>query len=74
MNGIKANAQIRVEKDDDLVFKNMRLKLLGQPHDEELNIITTGSRYKNYKANEHRIILREGLLFSRHFGETGSVK
>ena len=36
MNGTKANARIRVEQDVDLVVKNMKLKILGQPHDEVL--------------------------------------
>ena len=31
MNGIKANARIRVEQDVDLVLKNIKLKILGQP-------------------------------------------
>ena len=31
MNGIKANARIRVEQDVDLVLKSMKLKILGQP-------------------------------------------
>ena len=34
MNGIKANARIRVEQDADLVLKTMKLKILGQPYDE----------------------------------------
>ena len=72
MNGIKANARIRVEQDVDLVLKNMKLKILGQPYDEVL--IMTDSRYKNYKANEDRINLKDGLLFRKYFGETGSVK
>ena len=72
MNGIKVNARIRVEQDVDLVLKNMKLKVLGQPHDEVL--MMTDSRYKNYKATEDRIILKDGLLFSKNFGETGSVK
>ena len=38
MNGIKVNARIRVEQDFDLVLKNMKLKLLGQPHDEVLMV------------------------------------
>ena len=63
MNGIKANSKIRVEQDVDLVLKNMKLKILGQPYDEVL--IMTDSRYKNYKANEDRIILKDGLLFSK---------
>ena len=72
MNGIKANARIRVKQDVDLVLKNLKLKILGQPYDEVLMI--TDSRYKNYKANEDRIILKDGLLFRKNFGETGGVK
>ena len=72
MNGIKANARIRVEQDIDLVLKNMKLKISGQPYEEVL--IMTDSRYKNYKANEDRIILKDGLLLRKYFGETGSVK
>ena len=36
INGIKASARIRVEQDADLVLKNLRLKILGQPHDDVL--------------------------------------
>ena len=72
MNGIKANARIRVEQDVDLGLKNLKLKILGQPFDEVL--LMTDSRYKNYKANEDRIILKDGLLYRKYFGETGSVK
>ena len=72
MNGIKANARTRVEQDIDLVLKNIKLKILGQPYNQLL--IMTDSRYKNYKANEDRIILKDDLLFRKYFGETGSVK
>ena len=72
VNGIKTNAGIRVEQDVDLVLKRMKLKILGQPFDEVLMI--TDSRNKNYEANENRIILKDGLLFRKYFGETGSVK
>ena len=72
INGIEANARIRVQQDVDLVLKIMKLKILGQPYDEVL--IMTDSRYKNYKANEDRIILKDGLRFRKFFGETGSVK
>ena len=63
INGIKANARIRREQDFDFVLMNMKLKILGQPYDEVL--IMTDSRYKNYKANEDRIILKDGLLFKK---------
>ena len=48
MNGIKANARIRVEQDVDLLRKNMKLKILGQPYDEVL--IMTDSRYKKLQS------------------------
>ena len=70
-NGIKANAEIRVEQVVDLVLKNMELKILGQPHDRVQ--ITTHSRNKQDKANEDRISLKDGLLFRKYFAETGSV-
>ena len=63
MNGIKAKARKRIEQDVDFVLKNMKLKILGQPHDEVL--MMTDSRYKNYKANKDRIILKDGLFFRK---------
>ena len=72
MNSIKATARIRVEQDVDLELKNLKLKILGQPFDEVL--IMTDSRYKHYKTNEDRIILKDGLLYRKYFGESGSVK
>ena len=72
INGIKSNARIRVEQDADLVLKNLKLKTLGQPHDDVL--LTTNRRLKHHKANEDRIILKDGLLFRKYYGETGNVK
>ena len=42
LNGIKANARIRVEQDVDLVLKNMKLKNFDQTHDEVLIMTDTG--------------------------------
>ena len=53
-------------------MKNLKLKILGQPHDEVR--LTTDKRYKLYKKNEYRIILKDGLLYQKYYGETGSVK
>ena len=72
INGIRASARIRVEQDADLALKNLKLKILGQPHDDVL--LATDRRYKHYKANEDRIILKDGLLFRKYYGETGIVK
>ena len=72
IHGIKANARIRVEQDVDLALKNLRLKILGQPYDEVL--LTTDKRFKHYKANEDRIILKDVLLFRKYYGETSNIK
>ena len=70
--GVKANARIRVEQDADSVLKSLKLKRPEQPHDNVL--LTTDRRFKHYKANEDRITLKDGLLFRKNYGETGSVK
>ena len=72
INGIKAKARIRVEQDADLVLKNLCFKILGQPHEDV--ILTTDRPFKHYKANKDRIILEDGLLFRKYYGEIGSVK
>ena len=72
MNGIKANARIRLEQDVDLVIRKMKLKIIEQPYDDVL--ITTDSRYKHYRANEERKIRNDNLLLRKFLGETGSVK
>ena len=45
INGIKASARIRVEQDADLVLKNIKLKILGQPSDDVL--LATDRRFKH---------------------------
>ena len=72
INGFKASARIRVEQDADLVLKNLKVKILGQPHDDVL--LETDRRNKHYKANEDRSILKDEILFRKYYGETGSVK
>ena len=72
INGIKATARIRVKQDADLVLNNLKLKLLSQLHDDVP--LATDRRFKHYKANEGRIILKDGLLFRKYYGENGSVK
>ena len=72
INGIKANARIRVDQDANLVLKNLKFKILGQPHDDVL--LTTDTHFKHYKANEDRNNLKDGLLFRNYYGRTGNVK
>ena len=37
-------------------------------------LLATDRRFKHYKANEDRIILKDGLLFRKYFGEAGNVE
>ena len=71
IHGNEANARIRVEQDVDLALKNSKLKILGQPYDEVL--LATDKRFKHYKVNEDRIILKDGLLFRKCYGETNNI-
>ena len=72
IKGIMANAQKGVGQDADLLLKNLKLKILGQPHDDVL--LTTDRRFKHYKANGDRINLKDRLLFRKYYGKPGSVK
>ena len=72
INGIKAKAWTGVEKDVDLVLKNLKIKIFGQPHDELL--LTTDRRFKHYKANEDRIILKSGPLFRKYYEKSDNIK
>ena len=56
MDGIKANARIRVEQIVDLFLWKVKLQKLGQLHDEVLS--TTEKRFKHHKAEEDRVILK----------------
>ena len=72
MNGIKANARIPVGQQAAPVMRKLKLKFPGQPYDDVL--LTTKRRNKHYKANEDRILFKDGSLFRKNYGESGSFK
>ena len=63
IHGIKAIVRIQVEQNANLVLKNLKPKILGQPNDDVL--LTTDTQFRHYKANEDRIILKDCLLFRK---------
>ena len=65
VKGIEANARIRVEKDVDEVLKNLKLKIFDQTHDDVP--LTSDSRFKYYKVNKDRIIMKDGVLFRKNY-------
>ena len=72
INGIKANARIRIEQDADIVLKNLKSKIFDEPHDDVL--LTTDRRFKHYKAIGDRIIIKDGLLFQKYHGKTVGIE
>ena len=52
-------------------MKNLKLKVLRWPYNVVL--LKLYSRFQQYKANEDRIILRDGLLLRKCYGEIGSL-
>ena len=64
---IKADAQLRLQKDVDITLKNVKLKIFSQPYDEVL--LVTDRRYRHYKANDDRIIFEDGILFRKYGGK-----
>ena len=72
IHGIKVNARIQIEQHVDLVLKISELKIHGQPYEEML--LTAERRFKHYKANEDHIMLKDGLVFRKYYGETGNMK
>ena len=60
IHGIKSIVRIRIEQDADLVLENLKLKKLGQAHDDLL--LRTDKRFKHYKTNEARIIVQGWTL------------
>ena len=58
IHGIKANARIRVEQDADLELKKLKI------NDDVL--LTTDRLFKHDRANEDRVILKDGLLFRKY--------
>ena len=72
INVIRAKARIQVEQTAEIVLKNLKFEILGQPHEDVL--LTTDRQFKRDNPNEDRIIVKDGLLFRKYYGETGSVK
>ena len=70
INGIKENARIRVEQDVDLVLKKSKLVILGQPHDKML----LTAQKDDLSTTKRTKILKDGLLFRKHYGETSNIK
>ena len=68
---IKENARIRNEQDADLLLKALKLRILCEEYDKHL--LNTDPRGRILLRHEQRIIMKDGVLMRKHYGEDGSV-
>ena len=68
---IKENARIRNEQDADPILKALKLRLLHEEYDKHL--LKTEPRGRNLLRHEERIIVKDGVLMRKYYGEDGTV-
>ena len=68
---IKEDARIRVEQDSDLVFKAIKRKLICEEYDKHL--LQTDPTAKRLLVHENRLIVKDGVLMRKYYGECGQV-
>ena len=68
---IKENARIRNEQDADPLLKALNQQI---PHEEDdKHLLKTEPRGRNLLRHEKRIIMKDGVLMRKYYGEGGSV-
>ena len=68
---IKDIARIRNEQDADPLLKTLKLRILHENYDKYL--LKTKPRGRNLLRHEGRIIMKDGVLMRKNYGEDGSV-
>ena len=68
---IKENARIRNEQDADPILEALKLRLLHEEDDKHL--LKTEPRGRNLLRHEERIIVKDGVLMRKYYGEGGTV-
>ena len=67
----KDNAKIRIEQKNDIVLRNLRAKLEGNPFDE--NELASDYRYQHYLQNITRIEIKQEVLTRKYYTDTGTI-
>ena len=67
----KDNARIRLEQNNDIVLRNLRAKLEGNPFDE--NELASEYRYQHYLQNITRIEIKQEVLTRKYYTDTGTI-
>ena len=67
----KDNAKIRLEQNNDVVLRNLRAKIEGNPFDE--NELASDYRYQHYLQNITRIEIKQEVLTRKYYTDTGTT-
>ena len=67
----KDNARNRLEQNNDIVLRNLREKLEGNPFDE--NEFASDYRYQHYLQNITRIEIKQEVLTRKYYTDTGTI-
>ena len=65
------NARIRLEQNNDIVFRNLRAKIEGDPFDE--NELASDYRYQHFLQNITRIEIKREVLTRKYYTDTGTT-
>ena len=65
------NASIRLEQNNDIVLRNLRSKIEGNPFDE--NDLASDYRYQHYLQNITRLEIKQEVLKRKHYTYTGTT-
>ena len=68
---IKENARIRNEQDADPLLKALKQRVSHEEYDKHL--LKTEPRGRHLLRHEERIIMKDGVLMRKYYGEDGSV-
>ena len=67
----KDYARIRIEQNNDIVLRHLRVKIEGNPFDE--NDLASDYRYQHYLQNIIRIEIKQKVLTRRYYNNTGTI-
>ena len=67
----KDNARIRLEQNNDIVLRNLRAKIEGNPFDQ--NELASDHRYQHYLQNIKRIEIKQEVLTRKYYTDTGTT-
>ena len=68
---IKASARNRNEQDADSILKALKLHIIHEEYDKHL--LKTEPRGKNILRHDERLIMKDGVLMRKYYGEDGTI-